>query len=164
MRRSDEFTHISELTHEGLPRKKAFIVIGINTAFSSRKRCDSVRQTWMPQGERLLQLEQEKGIIIRFMIGHSATSNSILDRTIDSEDSQHKDFLRLGIMNCLQKPKFSSPLLLQNGMLISMSKWMMMSMSIWVVEFALALLEAGCFSVVLECVLALVAAAATFAL
>ncbi|CAL5387170.1 unnamed protein product [Camellia sinensis] len=115
MRRSDEFTHISELTHEeGLPRKKAFIVVGINTAFSSRKRRDSVRQTWMPQGERLLQLEQEKGIIIRFMIGHrslsmimckktvveedflkDATSNSILDRAIDSEDSQHKDFLRL---------------------------------------------------------------------
>ncbi|KAL7263338.1 hypothetical protein ACSBR1_001500 [Camellia fascicularis] len=96
MRRSDEFTHISELAHdEGLPRKKAFLVIGINTAFSSRKRRDSVRQTWMPQGERLLQLEQEKGIIIRFMIGHSATSNSILDRAIDSEDSQHKDFLRL---------------------------------------------------------------------
>lgn len=54
MRRSDEFTHISELTHEGLPRKKAFIVIGINTAFSSRKRRDSVRQTWMPQGDNLI--------------------------------------------------------------------------------------------------------------
>ncbi|THG12187.1 hypothetical protein TEA_010884 [Camellia sinensis var. sinensis] len=33
-----------------------------------------------------------------------------------------------------------------------------------VVEFALALQEAGCFSVVLECMLASVAAAATFAL
>ncbi|KAL7191314.1 hypothetical protein ACSBR2_023396 [Camellia fascicularis] len=54
MRRSDEFTHISELTHEGLPRKKAFIVIGINTAFSSRKRRDSIRQTWMPQGDNLI--------------------------------------------------------------------------------------------------------------
>ncbi|KAI8025462.1 Beta-1,3-galactosyltransferase 7 [Camellia lanceoleosa] len=126
--RSDEFTHIFELTREGFPRKKAFIVIGINTAFSSRKRRDSVRQTWMPQGERLLQLEQEKGIIIRFMIGHSATSNNILDRAIDLEDSQHKDFLRL------------------------------------VFEFALALQEAGCFSVIVECVLAPVAATATFAL
>ncbi|KAE8652936.1 beta-1,3-galactosyltransferase 7 [Cucumis sativus] len=77
------------------PRKKIFIVIGINTAFSSRKRRDTVRETWMPQGERLLQLESEKGIIIRFMIGHSAKSNSILDRAIDSEDAQHKDFLRL---------------------------------------------------------------------
>ncbi|OWM88468.1 hypothetical protein CDL15_Pgr003880 [Punica granatum] len=69
---------------DGKPRKKVFMVIGINTAFSSRKR-----------REKLLQLEREKGIIIRFMIGHSATSNSILDRAIDSEDAQHKDFLRL---------------------------------------------------------------------
>ncbi|XP_015885575.1 beta-1,3-galactosyltransferase 7 isoform X1 [Ziziphus jujuba] len=84
------------VTNEGgSVRKKAFIVIGINTAFSSRKRRDSVRETWMPQGEKLIQLEREKGIVIRFMIGHSATSNSILDRAIDSEDAQHKDFLRL---------------------------------------------------------------------
>ncbi|KAF8030389.1 hypothetical protein BT93_E2737 [Corymbia citriodora subsp. variegata] len=76
-------------------RKKMFMVIGINTAFSSRKRRDSVRETWMPRGEQLLQLEREKGIVVRFMIGHSATSNSILDRAIDSEEAQHKDFLRL---------------------------------------------------------------------
>ncbi|KAJ4966632.1 hypothetical protein NE237_018481 [Protea cynaroides] len=84
----------SNAIHEGLP-KKAFVVIGINTAFSSRKRRDSVRESWMPQGEKLLQLEREKGIVVRFMIGHSATSNSILDRAIDMEDAQHKDFLRL---------------------------------------------------------------------
>ncbi|KAL3504050.1 hypothetical protein ACH5RR_033891 [Cinchona calisaya] len=82
-------------SQEGPPRKKAFIVIGINTAFSSRKRRDSVRETWMPQGEKLVKLEEEKGIVVRFMIGHSATSNSILDRAIDSEEAQHKDFLRL---------------------------------------------------------------------
>ncbi|KAI8550931.1 hypothetical protein RHMOL_Rhmol06G0145500 [Rhododendron molle] len=91
VRRTDESTP----SHEDSQRKKAFIVIGINTAFSSRKRRDSIRQTWMPQGEKLLQLEKEKGIIIRFMLGNSATSNSILDRAIDSEDAQHKDFLRL---------------------------------------------------------------------
>ncbi|KAL0323372.1 UNVERIFIED_CONTAM: Beta-1,3-galactosyltransferase 7 [Sesamum angustifolium] len=77
------------------PRKKAFMVIGINTAFSSRKRRDSVRETWMPQGEQLRKLEKEKGIVVRFMIGHSATSNSILDRALDSEEAQHQDFLRL---------------------------------------------------------------------
>ncbi|KAL1214296.1 Beta-1,3-galactosyltransferase 7 [Cardamine amara subsp. amara] len=77
------------------PRKKVFMVMGVNTAFSSRKRRDSVRETWMPRGEKLEKLEQEKGIVIKFMIGHSATSNSILDRAIDSEDAQHKDFLRL---------------------------------------------------------------------
>ncbi|KAK1279363.1 Beta-1,3-galactosyltransferase 7 [Acorus gramineus] len=91
----EEGSPLAVALHEAQPRKKAFVVIGINTAFSSRKRRDSVRETWMPQGEKLQQLEQEKGIVVRFMIGHSATSNSILDRAIDSEDSQHNDFLRL---------------------------------------------------------------------
>ncbi|XP_010911041.1 beta-1,3-galactosyltransferase 7-like isoform X2 [Elaeis guineensis] len=76
-------------------KKKAFVVIGINTAFSSRKRRDSVRATWMPQGEKLQKLEREKGLVIRFMIGHSATSDSILDQAIDAEEAQHNDFLRL---------------------------------------------------------------------
>lgn len=35
---------------ELMARRKYFMVIGINTAFSSRKRRDSVRATWMPQG------------------------------------------------------------------------------------------------------------------
>ncbi|XP_022773190.1 beta-1,3-galactosyltransferase 7-like isoform X1 [Durio zibethinus] len=91
----DASSAVSTLARDGPQRKKVFTVIGINTAFSSRRRRDSVRETWMPQGEKLFQLEREKGIIIRFMIGHSATSNSILDRAIDSEDAQHKDFLRL---------------------------------------------------------------------
>lgn len=30
--------------------QKAFAVIGINTAFSSRKRRDSLRETWVPTG------------------------------------------------------------------------------------------------------------------
>nr|PNR36160.1 hypothetical protein PHYPA_022011 [Physcomitrium patens] len=76
-------------------RKKAFIVVGINTAFSSRKRRDSVRESWMPQGAKLKQLEKEKGIIVRFIIGHSATPGGILDRAIEAEDAQHNDFLRL---------------------------------------------------------------------
>ena len=31
-------------------KRKYLMVIGINTAFNSRKRRDSVRATWMPQG------------------------------------------------------------------------------------------------------------------
>lgn len=31
-------------------RRRYLMVVGINTAFSSRKRRDSVRATWMPQG------------------------------------------------------------------------------------------------------------------
>ncbi|XP_057836723.2 probable beta-1,3-galactosyltransferase 2 isoform X1 [Cryptomeria japonica] len=75
-------------------RPKAFVIVGINTAFSSRKRRDSVRSTWMPRGERRKKME-EKGIIVRFVIGHSATTGGILDRAIEAEGMQHQDFMRL---------------------------------------------------------------------
>ena len=42
---------------EGNQRKKVFMVIGINTAFSSRKRRESLRETWMPQGYCLMSLQ-----------------------------------------------------------------------------------------------------------
>uniref|UniRef100_A0A0D9WXF2 Uncharacterized protein n=1 Tax=Leersia perrieri TaxID=77586 RepID=A0A0D9WXF2_9ORYZ len=64
------------------------MVTGINTAFSSRKRRDSIRYTWMPQGEKRKKLE-EKGIIIHFFIGHSAISIGIVDRAIEAEDRKH---------------------------------------------------------------------------
>jgi len=35
---------------ESSGRRRYLMVVGINTAFSSRKRRDSVRETWMPQG------------------------------------------------------------------------------------------------------------------
>ncbi|KAL5764352.1 hypothetical protein ACOSP7_016711 [Xanthoceras sorbifolium] len=76
-------------------RQKVFFVMGIITAFSSRKRRDSIRQTWMPKGEEMKRLENEKGIIMRFVIGHSASPGGVLDRAIDAEEEQHKDFLRL---------------------------------------------------------------------
>ncbi|XP_058094819.1 probable beta-1,3-galactosyltransferase 2 isoform X2 [Magnolia sinica] len=80
---------------ESSGRQKYLMVIGINTAFSSRKRRDSVRATWMPQGEKRKRLEEEKGIIVRFVIGHSATSGGILDKAIEAEDRKHGDFMRL---------------------------------------------------------------------
>ena len=36
--------------------QKAFVVIGINTAFSSKKRRDSIRETWLPKGTYELPL------------------------------------------------------------------------------------------------------------
>lgn len=80
---------------ESSGRSRYLMVVGINTAFSNRKRRDSIRETWMPQSEKRKKLEEEKGIIIRFVIGHSATSGGILDRAIEAEDKKHGDFLRL---------------------------------------------------------------------
>ncbi|XP_051206407.1 probable beta-1,3-galactosyltransferase 8 [Lolium perenne] len=78
---------------KGLP--KAFVVVGINTAFSSKKRRDSLRDTWVPRGEKLRRLEKEKGIVVRFVIGHSATPGGALDRAIDVEEAETRDFMRL---------------------------------------------------------------------
>ncbi|KAL8257134.1 hypothetical protein R6Q59_029174 [Mikania micrantha] len=75
--------------------QRAFVVIGINTAFSSKKRRDSIRETWMPTGSKLNKLAKEKGIIIKFVIGHSATPGGVLDRAIDIEEEKYRDFLRL---------------------------------------------------------------------
>uniref|UniRef100_A0A2P2KQW0 Hexosyltransferase n=1 Tax=Rhizophora mucronata TaxID=61149 RepID=A0A2P2KQW0_RHIMU len=79
----------------GNVRRKYFMVIGINTAFSSRKRRDSARATWMPQGDERKKLEKEKGIIIRFVIGHSMTAGGILDKAIEAEEMTYGDFLKL---------------------------------------------------------------------
>ncbi|GAB2274897.1 Probable beta-1,3-galactosyltransferase 3 [Dionaea muscipula] len=76
-------------------RRRYLMVIGINTAFSSRKRRDSVRATWMPQGEKRKKLEEEKGIVVRFVIGHSTITGGILDKAIDAENKRHGDILRL---------------------------------------------------------------------
>ncbi|GAA0174270.1 glycosyltransferase [Lithospermum erythrorhizon] len=75
--------------------QKAFVVIGINTAFSSKKRRESLRDTWMPKGEKLQKLEKEKGIIMRFVIGHSSTPGGVLDKAIDAENAEYNDFLIL---------------------------------------------------------------------
>lgn len=50
-------------------RKKVFMVIGINTAFSSRKRRDSVRETWMPQGKFTFVLCMFHCLVLLWMWG-----------------------------------------------------------------------------------------------
>ncbi|KAG5621484.1 hypothetical protein H5410_006702 [Solanum commersonii] len=68
---TEQVPSLSTDSGERRPRKKTFMVIGINTTFSSRKRRDSIGPTWMPQDAKLHRLEQEKGIVVRFMIGYS---------------------------------------------------------------------------------------------
>ncbi|XP_039169898.1 probable beta-1,3-galactosyltransferase 2 [Eucalyptus grandis] len=75
--------------------KKYFMVIGINTAFGTRRRRDSVRETWMPRGEKRKKLEKEKGIVMRFVIGHSMKPGGALDQSLDEEEKLYGDLLRL---------------------------------------------------------------------
>ncbi|GLT78141.1 hypothetical protein SLA2020_496870 [Shorea laevis] len=76
-------------------KKKRLVVIGIITAFGRKKNRDAIRKAWMPTGAALGKLEDEKGIVLRFVIGRSANRGDSLDREIDSENSQSNDFIIL---------------------------------------------------------------------
>ncbi|KAI4326860.1 hypothetical protein L6164_019385 [Bauhinia variegata] len=75
--------------------KRLLSVIGIITTFGRRKNRDAIRKAWMPSGAAMKKLAHEKGIIVRFVIGRSANSGDSLDREIETESSQTKDFIIL---------------------------------------------------------------------
>ncbi|KAL6282059.1 hypothetical protein ACE6H2_012994 [Prunus campanulata] len=56
-------------------KKKYFMVIGIS--------------------EKRKKLEEEKAIVIRFVIGRSSTAGGILDKAIEAEEQVNEDLLRL---------------------------------------------------------------------
>lgn len=74
--------------------KKLLAVIGVYTGFGSRLTRNTFRGSWMPTGVNLRKLE-EKGIVIRFVIGRSPNRGDSLDRNIDEENQKTKDFLIL---------------------------------------------------------------------
>ncbi|WCJ26442.1 Galactosyltransferase family protein [Euphorbia peplus] len=76
-------------------QKKLLAVIGIMTTFGRKKNRDAIRQAWMPTGAGLKQMETEKGIVVRFVIGRSANRGDSLDKDIDREIGQRNDFILL---------------------------------------------------------------------
>ncbi|CAI9092666.1 OLC1v1027978C2 [Oldenlandia corymbosa var. corymbosa] len=76
------------------PGKKLLAVIGVYTGFGSRLKRNVFRGSWMPKGDALSKLE-ERGIVIRFVIGRSANRGDSLDRNIDEESKVTNDFLIL---------------------------------------------------------------------
>ncbi|XP_048133823.1 hydroxyproline O-galactosyltransferase HPGT3 isoform X2 [Rhodamnia argentea] len=74
--------------------QKLLAVIGVYTGFGSRLKRNVFRGSWMPKGDALRKLE-ERGIVIRFVIGRSANRGDSLDRNIDEENRSTKDFLIL---------------------------------------------------------------------
>ncbi|KAG7020396.1 Hydroxyproline O-galactosyltransferase HPGT2 [Cucurbita argyrosperma subsp. argyrosperma] len=76
------------------PSRKLLAVIGVYTGFGSRLKRNVFRGSWMPKGDALKKLE-ERGVVIRFVIGRSANRGDSLDRNIDKENSSTKDFLIL---------------------------------------------------------------------
>ncbi|GKV03236.1 hypothetical protein SLEP1_g15575 [Rubroshorea leprosula] len=77
-----------------LSEQKLLAVIGVYTGFGGRLTRNTFRGSWMPKGDALKKLE-ERGVVIRFVIGRSANRGDSLDRNIDEENRATKDFLFL---------------------------------------------------------------------
>uniref|UniRef100_A0A0E0LUJ2 Hexosyltransferase n=1 Tax=Oryza punctata TaxID=4537 RepID=A0A0E0LUJ2_ORYPU len=76
-------------------RKRPLIVIGIMTSFGRKNYRDAVRKSWLPTGSMLKKLEEEKGIVVRFIVGRSVNQGDASDREIDEENRSTKDFMIL---------------------------------------------------------------------
>ncbi|KAH1105392.1 hypothetical protein J1N35_009160 [Gossypium stocksii] len=79
---------------ESSSQRKLLAVIGVYTGFGSYLKRNTFRGSWMPRGDALKKLE-ERGVVIRFVIGRSANRGDSLDRHIDEENSKMKDFFIL---------------------------------------------------------------------
>ncbi|KAL4333390.1 hypothetical protein GQ457_07G008660 [Hibiscus cannabinus] len=84
------------------PRKRLLAVVGIITTFGRKKNRDAIRKAWMQSGAALKKLEEEKGIVVRFVIGRSANRGDSLDREIGDENSRTNDFI---ILDDVEAPK-----------------------------------------------------------
>ncbi|XP_027171758.1 hydroxyproline O-galactosyltransferase HPGT1-like [Coffea eugenioides] len=86
-------SHLPE--KNSISNKRPLVVIGILTGFSHKSKRDAVRKAWMGTGKVLKKVEDEKGIIARFVIGRSSNRSDSLDRSIDNENKETNDFLIL---------------------------------------------------------------------
>uniref|UniRef100_A0A803PPU0 Hexosyltransferase n=1 Tax=Cannabis sativa TaxID=3483 RepID=A0A803PPU0_CANSA len=76
-------------------KKRPLVVIGILTRFGRNNNRDAIRKAWMGSGGALKNLENQKGIIARFVIGRSANRGDQFDQAIDSENRRTNDFMIL---------------------------------------------------------------------
>lgn len=76
-------------------KKRPLVVIGILTGFGRKSNRDAIRKAWMGTGTALKKMEDQKGVVARFVIGRSANRGDSLDRDIDNENNQSNDFIIL---------------------------------------------------------------------
>ncbi|XP_051129185.1 hydroxyproline O-galactosyltransferase HPGT1-like [Andrographis paniculata] len=87
----------------GTSKRKLLAAIGIITMFGRKNNRNAIRKAWMPTGAALKELEEEKGLVIRFVIGRSANRGDNSDRDIDSENAQSNDIIILE--NHIERPE-----------------------------------------------------------
>ncbi|KAL0304371.1 UNVERIFIED_CONTAM: Hydroxyproline O-galactosyltransferase HPGT1 [Sesamum radiatum] len=85
--------HLSETNRT--PKRRPLVVVGVYTGFGRKSNRDAIRKAWMGTGATLKKMEEENGIIIRFVIGRSSNRGDSMDRSIDGENKQTDDIFIL---------------------------------------------------------------------
>ncbi|CAL5227666.1 g10673 [Coccomyxa viridis] len=78
---------------------RKLLVIGINTGLGARSRRDLLRKTWVPQGKLLRDLEDEKSVVIRFVVGYSEQKDDPDELRVQEEIKLYGDILRLDMVD-----------------------------------------------------------------
>ncbi|KAD7480489.1 hypothetical protein R6Q59_009266 [Mikania micrantha] len=85
--------HLS--TTKTTSKNQPLVVIGVLTGFGRKNNREVIRKAWMTTGEALRKMEDQKGVIARFVIGRSANRGDSLDRGVDIENRNYNDFFIL---------------------------------------------------------------------
>ncbi|KAM7274179.1 hypothetical protein ACFE04_028843 [Oxalis oulophora] len=76
-------------------KKKLMLMIGILTKFDRKNNRDAIRKAWMGAGPASKKMEEERGIVARFVIGKSLNQGDGSDGAIATENMQTNDFIIL---------------------------------------------------------------------
>ncbi|KAK9842850.1 hypothetical protein WJX74_003372 [Apatococcus lobatus] len=78
---------------------KRLAVMGINTGLGARVRRDNLRRTWVPTGAAMKKLEEEKGIVIRFVVGYSEQKDDPDEAKLLDEMKAYGDIWRIDMVD-----------------------------------------------------------------
>ena len=81
-------------------KKRLVAVLGINTGISARARRDDLRRTWVPSTrEGLKAYETDLGVVIRFVVGRSASADDPDEVRLRAEAEEFGDVVRLDMVD-----------------------------------------------------------------
>ncbi|KDD74030.1 galactosyltransferase, partial [Helicosporidium sp. ATCC 50920] len=81
------------------PKKRLLAVLAVYSGLRSRDRRDVLRKTWFPKGEALRAWEEERGVVVRFVIGGSDSQLDPVEGDIRAEAQEFGDILRLDVVD-----------------------------------------------------------------
>lgn len=85
--------------------KKMLVFIGVNSDPGDKHHRTYLRNTWVPSGEKLKRLEEERGVMIRFIVGKSDWLDEKVMTELRQEMEEHGDIMPVDIRGFEDAPK-----------------------------------------------------------